>query len=200
MSHRYKRDMDRLNFFSDGVFAIIITILVLELHPPHEASLSALIALWPSAVSYAVSYVFLAIVWVNHHHLLRFATETTGRLVWANFAHLFTVSLVPFATAWLAKTGIAGLAVSVYALVFAAVNLTYMGLCRETIHRRAGPDSSRRRRFMRIRPPLTLAIFTLAVVVGLAYPIGGIGLVLVALIFYVQPGSADEAFESAETR
>jgi hypothetical protein len=95
---------ERMNAFSDGVFAVIITILVLELRPPKEASFKALLELWPTAISYAISYLFIAIVWVNHHHLLRFPDVATHRLIWGNFAHLFAVSLMPFCTAWIAST------------------------------------------------------------------------------------------------
>jgi uncharacterized membrane protein len=72
--------------------------MVLELKPPPEPSFAALLPLWPTGVSYAVSYFFIAIVWVNHHHLLRFASHAAPRLVWLNFAHLFAVSLVPVST------------------------------------------------------------------------------------------------------
>ena len=188
--------MERLNAFSDGVFAIVITILVLELHPPHETSLRALIELWPSAVSYAVSYLFLAIVWLNHHHLLRFASRATGRLIWANFGHLFSVSLVPFDTAWVAGSRLSGLAVACYAFIFGTVNLSYMALCAETIDRQAKdaiPGSARG--FMRVRAALTLAIFGLATIAGWVYPIGGIALIVVCLMLYLQPGSARDAFE-----
>ena len=106
---------ERLRLFSDGVFAIIITILVLELHAPSENQWSALVDLWPEAVSYVVSYLFIAIVWVNHHHVLRFADLATSRLIWVNFAHLFTVSLLPFTTSWVAKTHFGGVAVCAYA-------------------------------------------------------------------------------------
>ena len=84
---------ERLNAFSDAVFAVIITILVLELRPPPSPTVKSLISLWPTAVSYAVSYLFIAIVWVNHHHLLRYADVATPRLIWVNFAHLFSMSL-----------------------------------------------------------------------------------------------------------
>jgi uncharacterized membrane protein len=79
--------------FSDGVFAVLITVLVLELRPPELPTFKALLLLWPTWLSYAVSYLFIAIVWINHHHLLRYATEATPRLMWFNFAHLFSVSL-----------------------------------------------------------------------------------------------------------
>jgi hypothetical protein len=91
---------ERLSAFSDAVFAVLITVLVLELRPPEHPTFTALLSLWPTWLSYAVSYLFIAIVWANHHHLMRYATETTYRLMWFNFAHLFSVSLLPLSTAW----------------------------------------------------------------------------------------------------
>jgi hypothetical protein len=81
---------ERLSAFSDGVFAVLITVLVLELRPPELPTFKALLLLWPTWLSYAVSYLFIAIVWTNHHYLIRYATEATHRLVWFNFAHLFS--------------------------------------------------------------------------------------------------------------
>ena len=81
-----KATPERLSMFSDGVFAVLITVLVLELHPPEHPTYHALLLLWPTWLSYAVSYLFIAIVWMNHHYLLRFASEVTSRLLWFNFA------------------------------------------------------------------------------------------------------------------
>jgi uncharacterized membrane protein len=117
---------ERLGYFSDAVFAVIITIMVLELKPPPEQSFGALLPLWPTALSYLVSYYFIAIVWLNHHHLLRFCQYASPRLVWINFVHLFMVSLVPFSTAWIADTKLAAVPVFVYAGVFVLVNLAYI--------------------------------------------------------------------------
>ena len=97
-----RRSPERLSLFSDAVFAVLITVLVLDLHPPELPTFKALLSLWPRWLSYAVSYLFIAIVWVNHHHLLHYATEATPRLMWFNFAHLFSVSLLPLSTAWMA--------------------------------------------------------------------------------------------------
>jgi uncharacterized membrane protein len=93
------------------VFAIIMTILVLELRPPESPTFAAFLSLWPTALSYAVSYLFLAIVWVNHHHVARYAEAATPRLIWGNFAHLFTVSLIPFSIAWIATSHLAAVPV-----------------------------------------------------------------------------------------
>ena len=182
---------DRLSAFSDAVFAVIITILVLELKPPRSASFAALVSLWPTAVSYAVSYLFIAIVWVNHHHLFRYADVATSRLIWANFAHLFTVSLIPFSTAWIAQTDLAAVPVSLYAGVFVLVNATYNLLWMEAIDRSQSNLPPRAQMMMRIRSLVTLGLFALAAVVALKYPIGGMGLICLCLIVYLRPEAPD---------
>jgi uncharacterized membrane protein len=113
-----RRTPERLSAFSDGVFAVLITVLVLELRPPELPTFNALLSLWPTWLSYAVSYLFIAIVWANHHHLMHFATEATPRLMWFNFAHLFSVSLLPLSTAWMAVSQLAPQPVAFYAAVF----------------------------------------------------------------------------------
>jgi uncharacterized membrane protein len=92
-----KLTADRLAAFSDAVFAVIVTIMVLELRAPDRPAFSALGPLWPTAISYAVSYLFIAIIWINHHYLMRFVGPPSLRLIWINFVHLFMVSLLPFA-------------------------------------------------------------------------------------------------------
>jgi len=95
-----KETAHRLAAYSDAVFAVIVTVMVLELKAPDQPAFSALWPLWPTAISYAVSYLFIAIIWINHHYLMRFVGAPTLGLMWMNFAHLFLVSLLPFATAW----------------------------------------------------------------------------------------------------
>jgi uncharacterized membrane protein len=102
-----KATPERLSAFSDGVFAVLITVLVLELRPPEDPTFEALLSLWPTWLSYAVSYLFIAIVWANHHYLMRYATEAASRLLWFNFAHLFSMSLLPLSTAWMATSRLA---------------------------------------------------------------------------------------------
>src|SRR3979409_1128821 len=121
--------------FSDGVFAVLITVLVLELRPPERPTFEALLALWPTWLSYAVSYLFIAIVWTNHHYLMRYATEATSRLLWFNFAHMFSMSLLPRATAWIAVSKLAPEPVAFYAAGFFLVNVTYIFLVRELVYR-----------------------------------------------------------------
>ncbi len=125
-----KATPERISAFSDGVFAVLITVLVLELRPPAVPSYKALLLLWPTWLSYAVTYLFIAIVWTNHHFLMRYADEASPRLVWINFAHLFSMSLLPLSTAWMAVSRLAPQPVSFYAGVFFLVNATYIGLIR----------------------------------------------------------------------
>lgn len=183
-----RRSPERLSTFSDGVFAVLITVLVLELRPPEVATFKALLALWPTWLSYAVSYLFIAIVWANHHHLMRYATEATPRLMWFNFAHLFSVSLLPLSTAWMAASELAPQPVSFYAAVFFLVNATYICLIHELIDRAHLDDVSRReRRIMRFRSIVTLCVFGAAALVALKFPLVGLGMCICCLIVYLKP-------------
>ena len=180
---------ERLGAFSDGVFSIIITIMVLELTPPPEPSFAALLPLWPTGVSYAVSYLFIAIVWVNHHHLLRFASHAAPRLVWWNFAHLFAVSLVPVSTAWVAVTRFAAAPVTVYAAVFVLVNSAYVAFVWEVLAQAEVQNkvSPRMRRVTRVRSVVTLGMFAIAAIVSLKFPVLGFVLVPCVLFVHLRP-------------
>jgi uncharacterized membrane protein len=118
----------RLEAFSDGVVAILITIMVLELRPPHEATFGALRAILPTFLSYVLSFVFLAIYWNNHHHMLHLTTHVTGGILWANLHLLFWLSLVPFVTAWIGENHTAPAPTALYGivLVFAAIAYTIL--------------------------------------------------------------------------
>jgi uncharacterized membrane protein len=123
----------RLAAFSDAVFAVIVTVMVLELSAPDQPAFSALWPLWPTAISYAVSYLFIAIIWINHHYLMRFVSTPTLGLIWINFAHLFLVSLLPFATAWVARTRLAPSPVAFYAGLFVCIDIAYNVFEREVL-------------------------------------------------------------------
>ena len=181
---------ERLSAFSDGVFAVLITVLVLELRPPQLPTFKALLSLWPTWLSYAVSYLFIAIVWTNHHYLMRYAAEVTPRLLWFNFAHLFSMSLLPLSTAWMAVSELAPQPVAFYAAVFFLVNATYICLIRELID--IHEVSSTVRRIMRFRSITTLCLFGVAAVVALKYPLAGLGICICCLIFYLKPDPPSE--------
>lgn len=105
----------RLEAFSDGVLAILITIMVLELHVPEEATLQALAPLWKTFFAYALSFLYLAIYWNNHHHLLHAVQRVNGAILWANIHLLFWLSLIPFFTNWIGDTRFAPIPVALYA-------------------------------------------------------------------------------------
>ena len=183
-----RRTTERLSAFSDAVFAVLITVLVLELRPPELPIFKALLSLWPTWLSYAVSYLFIAIVWVNHHHLMRYATEATPRLMWFNFAHLFSVSLLPLSTAWMAVSELAPQPVAFYAAVFFLVNITYVSLIWELVGRDPLKEvSPKERRIMRFRSVVTLCVFGTAAVVALKFPLIGLGMCCCCLIVYLKP-------------
>ena len=185
---RARQTPERLSAFSDAVFAVLITVLVLELRPPERPTFAALLSLWPTWLSYAVSYLFIAIVWINHHHLLRYAGEATPRLMWFNFAHLFSVSLLPLSTAWMAVSELAPQPVAFYAAVFFLVNATYILLIRELVDRAALEEvSPRERRIMWVRSIITLCVFGAAAAVALIYPLVGLAMCCCCLIVYLRP-------------
>ncbi|MGC1791784.1 MAG: TMEM175 family protein [Pseudolabrys sp.] len=169
---------ERLSAFSDGVFAVLITVLVLELRPPEIPTFKALLELWPTWLSYAVNYLFIAIVWVNHHYLMRYATEANSRLLWFNFAHLFSMSLLPLSTAWMAISKLAPEPVAFYAAVFFLVNATYICLIRELVER-THDVTAQVRKILWIRSITTLCLFGLAAVIALKYPLVGLEFVFV---------------------
>jgi uncharacterized membrane protein len=131
----------RLEAFSDGVIAIIITIMVLELRTPHGSDLASLAPLWPKFASYAVSFAFLAIYWNNHHHMLQATRHVDGRILWANMHLLFWLSLFPFATAWTGESHFAPVPVATYGVVQLFAGCAYYILSRLLI-RRHGEDSA----------------------------------------------------------
>ena len=194
-----KANLERVAAFSDGVFAILITVLVLELRPPEQPTFKALVQLWPTWISYAVSYIFIATVWVNHHYLLRYAGEATPRLMWFNFGHLFSMSLLPFSTAWMAVSKLAPQPVAFYATAFFLVNATYLLLIWELID--AGEQVPPRvRRKMYFRSITTLCSFAIAAFVALSYPLVGLGICIACLAVYLRPeppGDADQTLPSA---
>ncbi len=189
-----KATPERVSTFSDGVFAVLITVLVLELRPPERATFDALLALWPTWLSYAVSYLFIAIVWINHHYLMRHADEATPGLLWFNFAHLFSMSLLPLSTAWMAVSRLAPQPVAFYAAVFFLVNATYIALIWELIDRRSAHRlAERSRRIMRWRAIATLCLFGTAAVVALRFPLAGLGICICCLVVYLRPEPPEAA-------
>jgi len=129
----------RLEAFSDGVIAILITIMVLELVPPHGAELQDLLPLGPVFLAYVLSFANLAIYWNNHHHLLQAAKTVSGRVLWANMLLLFFLSLIPFGTAWMGENHFAAMPVALYGVICILAAFSYGFLVRSLM---AAPGQS----------------------------------------------------------
>lgn len=123
----------RLEAFSDGVFAIIITIMVLELHPPEGTSFEALKPVLPKFISYVLSFVYIAIYWNNHHHLFQAVKYVNGKVLWSNIFLLFCLSLVPFVTAWMGENHFSASPVALYGIVLLMAALSYPVLLQSLI-------------------------------------------------------------------
>ena len=130
----------RLEAFSDGVLAIIITIMVLEMKVPHGSSVEVLIPLIPVFLSYVLSFVYLGIYWNNHHHMLHTLQKVTGPMLWANLHLLFWLSLVPFVTGWMGENRFAGAPTALYGVVMLMAAIAYF-ILQQLIIASQGPDS-----------------------------------------------------------
>ena len=132
---------DHLAAFSDGVIAIIITIMVLELNPPSGTDWAALLSMLPTFLSYVLSFTYVAIYWNNHHHMLHTVRRVNGVILWANMHLLFWLSLTPFVTAWLGRNYQAPLPTAVYGVVLLLAAIAYY-ILQSVIVRTEGPDSA----------------------------------------------------------
>lgn len=154
---------DRMLAFSDGVIAIIITIMVLELKVPRGADLAALRPLRPLFLSYILSFVYVGIYWNNHHHMLHLARRVSGAILWANLHLLFWLSLVPFVTGWLGANDFAPLPTALYGVVMLMSAVSYW-ILQQAILRREGPDSPLAQAVGRdVKGKLSLALYAAAI-------------------------------------
>ena len=171
---------ERLLAMTDGVIAIIITIMVLELKLPHAASLAALAAQWPVFLAYALSFVYVAIYWNNHHHYFHLVRHINGPVMWANFHLLFWLSLVPFATNWMGEEGFAPVPTAVYgvALLMPAIAWKVM---QTVIVKTQGPQSPMRT-YLGRDPKGMLSPLLYAAGVGLSFIAPWAGLVCYAVV------------------
>ena len=157
----------RLEAFSDGVLAIIITIMVLELKVPHGEGIEALRPLLPVFLSYVLSFVYIGIYWNNHHHLLHAARHVSGGVLWANLHLLFWLSLLPFVTGWMGENHFTPFPVALYGVVLLLAGFAYWILARVII-RSDGPDSLLAKAIGRDRKG-TLSIVLYAAAIPLAF-------------------------------
>jgi uncharacterized membrane protein len=177
----------RLEAFSDGVIAIIITIMVLELHVPREADVHALRPLLPVFISYALSFVYLGIYWNNHHHMLQAVHRVDGRILWANLHLLFWLSLVPFATGWLGETHFGRWPVSLYGAVLLLAAIAYFLLARSLV-RLHGPESVIARALgSDFKGRISIVIYAVAMPLAFLQPYLSLGLFVAVAIMWLIP-------------
>jgi len=177
----------RLEAFSDGVIAIIITIMVLELKvPEHGSNLKSLIPILPFFLSYVLSFTYIGIYWNNHHHMLYLVNSITGGVLWANLNLLFWLSLIPFGTAWMANNHFAAMPVAIYGLILMMCGISYIVLA-YILASHCGKNSELAQALGRDwKGKLSIVIYIIGVVSALWYPMVGCALyILVSCIWFI---------------
>jgi uncharacterized membrane protein len=176
----------RLEAFSDGVIAILITIMVLELRPPEATDLSALLPLAPVFLSYVLSFVYLGIYWNNHHHTLQAAKVVDGRVLWTNMFLLFWLSLFPFATAWMGEHGFAAVPTAAYGCVLLMAAVAYTFLVRALIAAPGQPPTLAVAIGGDRKGQASLILYVVAIPVALVVPLAALALYMtVAGIWFI---------------
>jgi uncharacterized membrane protein len=187
----------RVEAFSDGVIAIIITIMVLEMHAPEEPGIEHLWALWPVFSAYALSYAYVAVYWVNHHRMFHYASRVTNSLLWSNIALLFALSLVPFATAYLGEHDFSRDATLVYMATMLLPSFAYTWL--QSVIRRTGAQDDAAQDYHRQTSRKGLAatiVYAVGLPLTLVSPWLGLGCAALVAVFWFLPKSPlDQLFE-----
>lgn len=192
---------NRLEAFSDGVLAIIITIMVLELRVPHGETLDALRPLVPTFLSYVLSFVYIGIYWNNHHHMLHTATRVSGPMLWANLHLLFWLSLFPFATGWMGENHFAAMPTALYGLVLLMAAIAYW-LLEQTIIAAEGPASVLQRAVGRDwKGKLSPVLYGIAIAATFMRPwVAQTIYVFVAILWLVPDPRIERALHRGESR
>jgi uncharacterized membrane protein len=177
----------RLEAFSDGVIAIIITIMVLELAAPHAASPSDLLPLVPKILCYALSFLFLGIYWSNHHHLLQAVTRVSGGVLWANLHLLFWLCLVPFVTAWMGENRFAPWPVAVYGVVLLLAAVAYYVLARTLVSLHGNASTLAKALGADFKGKISIVIYTAAIALSFLTSIGACILYLLVAVMWLVP-------------
>jgi len=195
-----RQGVARIEAFSDGVLAIIVTIMVLELHAPEEPGLGPLLKLWPTFLAYVLSYAYIAIYWVNHHRLFSHARTVTNSLVWSNIALLFATSLIPFSTAYLGSHPFSRDATVLYMLTLLFPAFAYFWL--ESIIRRTGRQDETAKVYYNAttrKGILALVSYGSAIPIAFVAPIASLAIAALMAVFWMLPwGPLDRLFLRCE--
>ena len=188
----------RLEAFSDGVLAIIITIMVLELKAPHGAGLSDLRPLIPVFLSYVLSFVYVGIYWSNHHHLLHAVTQVNGRILWANLHLLFWLSLIPFATGWMGENNFAAWPVAFYGGVLLSAGIAYFILARALVSYHGRDSALAKAPGKDFKGKVSVVIYAAAIPLSFVSPLLACALyVLVAVMWLIPDRRIERALAAA---
>ncbi len=186
----------RLEAFSDGVIAIIITIMVLELKVPHGAEPEALRELIPTFLGYVLSFVFVGIYWNNHHHLMQAVKTVNGKVLWANMFLLFWLSLIPFATNWMSESNFSTWPVAAYGILLLMAGMAYFILSR-TLVAHHGQDSELAKALgADVKGLISLGLYISAIAFAFLNPLISCGIFVVVAIMWLIP---DPRIENALT-
>ncbi len=177
----------RMEAFSDGVLAILITIMVLNLTVPHGVDLAALLQVAPIFLCYVLSFLNLGIYWSNHHHLLQAITQVDGRILWANLHLLFWLSLIPFTTAWMGENHFAAWPVALYGVVLLLAAVAYTILVRALISLHGSESALATAIGRDFKGKLSLATYTVAIPLALVNSWLAFGLYIVVAVIWLIP-------------
>ena len=177
---------DRLTAFTDGVVAVIITIMVLELKVPHGVTLADLRPVLPVFLSYVLSFIYVGIYWNSHHHLLQLSRTVNGAILWANLHLLFWLSMIPFVTSWVGENPLATVPVALYGVVFLLSGIAY-SILTTVMTAHEGPDSDVAHAIGRDRKGKTsLALYGIGIALAFVLPVASLALyVAVAMIWFI---------------
>jgi len=192
----------RLEAFSDGVIAIIITIMVLELRPPEHPSLAALAHLWPVFMAYGLSFAQVGIYWVNHHRLLDRADSSGTRLNWANLLWLFSISLIPFGTAWYGEFPGQAIPTALYLTTLLLPGLTYIWLEKEAMcSGDRDPENRIEHDVQQRKAMFSTAFYAAGIILAFVAPAASIACTAIVAIVWIAPGSRiDRWFGGGSTK
>jgi uncharacterized membrane protein len=182
----------RLEAFSDGVLAIVITIMVLELRPPEGALLEDLLPLWPKFLAYLMSFAYIGIYWNNHHHLLHATHAVTARVLWANLHLLFWLSLVPFTTAWMGETHFEPIPVALYAASLIMPAVAFAFLVGAIVRVPGQPPTLAEALGRDIKGKASILAYVIAVPVALYFPVASVAICIGVALLWIVP---DPRFE-----
>jgi uncharacterized membrane protein len=195
---KFATETSRVEAFSDGVFAVIITIMVLELRPPSGTDFQSLRETVPAIATYALSFVFIGIYWNNHHHMLRASRGVDGRAMWANLNLLFWLSLVPFSTAWLGRNPLAIGPTAFYSIIFLLDAVAYTLLQRSLLAVNGAQAPFAKAVAADVKGTLSVVLYVIAIGLSFVFPVLADAILIAVAIMWLVPDRRFEPLISIE--